>query len=123
MRTGIRLFKEKYAKKLILSGPRPDSLVQTALNAGVPSSRIVHQTTAPEDYLCSKGLVPLSGTAGDAQVIVRLLKEPGMDSIIVVISVYHSARTASAFRQLLKNRPIEMMLQPTQEQFPNLHNW
>ena len=46
-----------------------------------------------------------------------------MDSIIVVISVHHSARTASAFRQLLKNRPIEMMLQPTQEQFPNLHNW
>ncbi len=46
-----------------------------------------------------------------------------MDSIIVVTSDYHSARTASAFRQLLKNKPIVMMVQPTQEQFPDLNSW
>ena len=46
-----------------------------------------------------------------------------MDSIIVVTSDYHSARTASSFRQFLRDRPIEMILQPTQEQFPNLYKW
>ena len=46
-----------------------------------------------------------------------------MDSIIVVTSDYHSARTASAFRQLLKNKPIVMMVQPSQEQVPDLNSW
>ncbi len=123
MRTGIRLFKEGFAEKMILSGPWPRSLVRTALKEGVPSSRIVYRKSTPEDYLCPKCSAPISGTAGDAQVIVRLLQESRMDSIIVVTSNYHSARTASAFRQLLKDRPIELILQPTQEQFPNLHNW
>ncbi len=123
MRTGIRLFKEGFAEKMILSGPWPRALVRTALNAGVPSSRIVYRESTPEDYLCPKCSAPISGTAGDARVIVRLLEESGLDSIIVVTSDYHSARTASVFRQLLKDRPIEMILQPTQEQFPDLHNW
>ena len=123
MRTGIRLFKEGFAEKMILSGPWPRALVRTAINAGVPSSQIVYRKSTPEDYLCPKCSAPISGTAGDAQVIVRLLEESGMDSIIVVTSDYHSARTASAFRHLLKDRPIEMILQPTQEQFPDLHNW
>ncbi len=123
MRTGIRLLKEGFAEKLILSGPWPDSLVQEALNAGVPAYRIVHRKSTPEDYLCSKCSASISGTDGDAQVIVRLMEESGMDSIIVVTSDYHSARTASAFRQVLGDRPIEMILQPTQERFPDLDNW
>ncbi len=123
MRTGIWLFKEGFAQRMILSGPWPHSLVQAALDAGVPSSRIVYRKTAPEDYLCPKCSVPVSGTAGDVRVIVRLLEESGMDSIIVVTSDYHSARTASAFRQLLRDRPIEVILQPTQVQSPDLRDW
>ena len=123
MRTGIRLFKSGFAEKMVLSGPWPHSLVRTALNAGVPSSRIVYRKSTPKDYLCPKCSVPISGTAGDAQVIVRMLQESGMDSIIVVTSDYHSARTASAFRQLLEDGAIELTLQPTQEQFPNLQGW
>jgi len=123
MRTGIRLFKEGFAERLILSGSWPDSLVQTALNAGVLASRIVYQKSTPKDYLCSKCSAPISGTDGDAQVIVRLMEESGMASIIVVTSDYHSARTASAFRQVLRGTPIELMLQPTKEQFPDLQYW
>ena len=46
-----------------------------------------------------------------------------MASIIVVTSDYHSARTASAFRQVLRGTPIELVLQPTKEQFPDLQYW
>ena len=108
---------------MVLSGPWPRVLVRAALDAGVPSSQIIQRKATPQDYLCPHCSRPISGTAGDAQVIVRLLREKEMRSLIVVTSDYHSARTAAAFRQLLEDQSIDVILHPTQEAFPRLSNW
>ena len=65
----------------------------------------------------------LNSTAGEEQVNMKLLKNIGARSFILVTSDYHSARARYIYAPLAEKNGMKMYVYPSQDSDVNLEGW
>jgi uncharacterized SAM-binding protein YcdF (DUF218 family) len=103
LREGLRLWREEWAPRLILSGAAREGPVSNAaamrrlaLVEGVPASAILLDEQSPDTY-------------GNAVHTRRLMESHGLRSAILVTSPYHLQRAAVTFKGVYKDSGIRLI--------------
>ncbi len=87
---GVRLYKEGYAPKIILSGDWHHYLEQRAISLGVPSSDLLDDENA-------------TTTFGNAYYSAEIMRTNGFKSAIIVTSAYHTRRSSIIFEHFFQD--------------------
>ena len=114
---GVKLFRKRYAKKMVMSGgPIAWRLTyavwmrKQALWEGVPLQAI---------FLENKS----ESTLDNALFTLPILKENKCQSIILVTSPAHSRRAAYIFRRIYRKDGIKVISWPVEKSIFNPHDW
>jgi uncharacterized SAM-binding protein YcdF (DUF218 family) len=114
---GVGLFKQGYAKQLLMSGgplawrlTYADWMKKQALAAGVPGSAILTQGKS-------------RSTIEDAKYSLPIVKANNFRSIILVTSPYHTRRAAAVFKKIYGPQGIKVMVYPVPHSDFNPHDW
>ncbi|MEW6046058.1 MAG: YdcF family protein [Bacillota bacterium] len=107
---GIQLYKEGFAKTLVVTGGRliapdrteADYLAEVARRAGVPASAIIKEPRP-------------NSTWQDAVFTAEIARAQGWQRVIVVTSDWHSRRAAMTFRRVYGPAGIEVLSAPSTE--------
>ncbi len=118
---GIKLFKEKYAKKIIFTGEKLD----------VPSLEEVHWAQLAKKEAMLKGIeekdiivvLESHSTYDDALLIEKIVKKYGFKSLIIVTEPYHIKRAFFVFKKRFKKSAINLMFYPVQDSWFSANNW
>ena len=120
MESGINLYKEGYGKYLVFwGGPIywKISLAELALRqiaeGGVPLEKVIWSEEKLDEF----------STRGEAKVNLRLLKENGIHSFILVTSPYHTARAAAVYDKLINGTDMKMYVYPSIDTAVKLNEW
>ena len=120
MESGINLFKEGYGKYILFwGGPIywKISFAELALRqlaeGGVPLEKTVWSEEKLDEF----------STRGEAIVNLRLMKENGIRSFILVTSPYHTARAASVYEKMINGREMKMYVYPSIDTAVKLDEW
>ena len=120
MESGIKLYKEGYGKKLIFwGGPvywkisLAEMVLRQISEAGVPLENVIWSEEELDEF----------STRGEAKVNLRLLKENGVRSFILVTSPYHTARAASVYEKLIGTTDMKMYVYPSIDSAVKLNGW
>jgi len=104
---GVKLYQESYADKLLLSG-RQSGMEEQALSLGVPEGAILLEDQA-------------TTTFENGKYSLKIVKEQGYKSAIVVTSPFHTRRSSIIFAQLFKG--IDLTICPVPYDPTMIHNW
>ena len=99
---GAKLYLAGYANKLLLSGHQ-SGLKEQALAAGVPENDIIVEYRSLTTFQNGK-------------YSLKIVKEQGFKSVIVVTSPYHTRRSGIIFRQLFKGIDVTICSVPYDQQ-------
>ncbi|MFQ5431271.1 MAG: YdcF family protein [Nitrospinota bacterium] len=120
MESGINLYKKGYGKYLVFwGGPIywKISLAELALRqiteGGVPLEKVIFSEEKLDEF----------STRGEANVNMRLLRENGIRSFILVTSPYHTARAASVYEKLINGTDMKMYIYPSIDTAVTLNEW
>jgi uncharacterized SAM-binding protein YcdF (DUF218 family) len=119
MQAGISLLKKQMGKYIIFNGGKTywkinhSELVLRQLSAaGISSEKAVWS----DDQNAQS-------TREEAVVNIRLLKEKGAKSFILITSDYHTARSARVYEKLIHHQGLEMVVYPVQDPTVKLNGW
>ena len=114
---GIRLYKEGFAKHLLMSGGSlawkltcAQWMKRQAVESGVPAAVILLQDRS-------------RSTIEDAKFSLPIIKNYGFKSVILVTSPTHSRRAAKVFRRVFPREGIKVIIYPAQKSEFNPHLW
>jgi len=114
---GIRLYKEGFAKHLLMSGGSlawkltcAQWMKRQAVESGVPAAVILLQDRS-------------RSTIEDAKFSLPIIKNYGFKSVILVTSPTHSRRAAKVFRRVFPREGIKVIIYPAQKSEFNPHRW
>jgi uncharacterized SAM-binding protein YcdF (DUF218 family) len=103
LREGLRLWRERWAPRLILSGAaregpvsNAEAMRRLAMAEGVPASAMLLDEQSPDTY-------------GNAVHTRRLMEAHGLRSAILVTSPYHLQRAAVTFQGVYKGSGIRLI--------------
>ena len=106
---GVKLYKQGYAKRILMSGgPLYRELTyaglmkRQSLESGVPEKAVLLQAKS-------------RSTLEDAQFSLPIVKAGGYKSIILVTSPTHTRRAARVFRRIYSKEGIKVMVQPVEK--------
>ena len=102
---GAELFKLGYADKVLLSG---HAMIGPALSSGIPLSAILMEDQSQTTF-------------ENGKYSLKIVKEQGYKSAIVVTSPYHTRRSSIIFAQLFKG--IDLTICPVPYDPTMTHNW
>jgi uncharacterized SAM-binding protein YcdF (DUF218 family) len=121
MKEALRLYDEKYARKIILTetGLKVEGFSQlhsfdmriVLLSNGVPSGNILITERK------------VSSTRDEAQAVKNLMNNQQMTSAIIVTDPYHTRRAFSIFQEEFKGSGIRILIQPTLNSWYNSRTW
>ncbi len=114
---GVKLYKEGYARRLLMSGGTlawnlsyAEWMKKQALAAGVPASAILLQDRS-------------KSTIDDAKFSLPIVESNHFRTVIVVTSPYHTRRAAAVFKKLYGRRGIRVIVRPAETSDFNPHDW
>lgn len=100
---GVKLYQDKWAPLLIMSGAARDegtsnavAMKKMALSAGVPDKQVVVEEEA-------------TNTFENALKVKHIIQEQKITKMILVTSPYHQRRASQVFHLALKGLPIEII--------------
>jgi uncharacterized SAM-binding protein YcdF (DUF218 family) len=113
----VDLFKQGYAKRLLMSGgplawhlTNAEWMKRQALAAGIPSPAILTQDRS-------------LSTLEDAQFSLPIVRENNYRSVILVTSPYHTRRAAAVFKKIFERQGIKVMVYPAPHSDFDPHDW
>ncbi len=118
---GIKLFKEKYAKKIIFTGEKLD----------VPFLEEVHWAQLAKKEAVLNGIeekdiiivLESHSTYDDALLIKKIVKKYEFKSLIIVTEPYHIKRAFFVFKKRFKKSAVNLMFYPVQDSWFSANNW
>jgi len=120
MESGINLYKEGYGKYLVFWGgpiywkiPLAELALRQIEEGGVPLEKVIWSEEKLEEF----------STRGEANVNLRLLKNSGIRSFILVTSPYHTERAASVYDKLINGTDMKMYVYPSIDTAVRLNEW
>jgi len=114
--TGVALYKEGWAEKLIFSGaaregtPNAWAMRRQALEMGVPEERILVEPKARDTF-------------ENALFVAEIIKEKEIGKIILVTSPYHQRRAFLNFARELGPRGVKILNYPTKDSAWHWDSW
>ena len=117
---GIMLFKKGYGKKIVFWG---GPVYWKVTNAELFMRQLKESGIGPGSVVCSEERLPEVSTYGEALVNIRLLKDIGAKSFIVVTSDYHTARANAVYGPLAVKNRMRMYVWPAKDSTVNLNEW
>ncbi len=120
LNAGISLFKRGYGKNIVFwGGPAYEKVT----NAELFLKQMKESGVGPEIAVWSEEKLLQNGTAGEAQVNMKLLQNKGARSFILVTSNYHSARARYVYAPLAEKKGMKMYVYPSQDSAVKLEGW
>ncbi len=117
---GISLFKRGYGKNIVFwGGPAYEKVTYAELFL----KQMKESGIGPEIAVWSEEKLLQNGTAGEAQVNMKLLKNKGARSFILVTSNYHSARARYVYAPLAEKNGMKMYVYPSRDSAVKLEGW
>ncbi len=118
---GIKLFKQKYAKKIIFTGEKLD----------VPSLGEVHWAQLAKKEAMLNGIeekdiiieLQSHSTYDDALLIKETVERYGFKALIIISEPYHMKRAFFVFKKRFKKNAITLMFYPVQDSWFSADNW
>jgi uncharacterized SAM-binding protein YcdF (DUF218 family) len=114
---GVALYKQGYAKNLLMSGGSlawnltyADWMKKQAVASGVPASAVLLQGRS-------------RSTIEDAQFSLPIVRENNFKTVIVVTSPYHTRRSAAVFKKIYGPQGIKVLIYPVQQSNFEPHDW
>jgi uncharacterized SAM-binding protein YcdF (DUF218 family) len=114
---GVELYKQGYAKHLLMSGGSltwnltyAGWMKKQAVELGVPGPAVLLQDRS-------------TSTIDDAKFSLPIVKEHGFRSVIVVTSPYHTRRAAAVFKKIFGRQGIKVLIYPVQHSNFEPHDW
>lgn len=118
--TAIDLFKRGYAGKIVFWGgpiywkiPYAELYLRQMKESGIKSELAVWSEESLSEF----------STEGEALVDIRLLREMGAKSFILVTSHYHTARAKTVFAPLANKNGMTMYVYPSEDSTVSIQNW
>lgn len=118
--TAISLFKKGYGKYIVFSG---GSVYWKANYADLYLEQLKASSVGPEFAVYSTEPLPQVSTEGEALVNIRLLKEKGAKSFILVTSDFHTARSRFVYAPLAQKNGMIMYVYPARDSTVKLREW
>jgi uncharacterized SAM-binding protein YcdF (DUF218 family) len=117
LKEGVNLFRQGYAKKLLISGgpvafklTYADWIRKQAIEQGIPASAILTQ---------SRSL----STIDDAELSLPIIKKHQIGSVIMVTSPYHCRRAGAVFKKIYQTQGIKIIVHPAAHSVFNPAGW
>jgi uncharacterized SAM-binding protein YcdF (DUF218 family) len=114
---GIELYKEGWAKHILMSGgtlawnlTSADWMKKQAVESGVPAAAVLTQDRS-------------QSTIDDARFSLPIIKARRFRSVILVTSPYHSRRAAAVFKKLYRPAGISVIVYPVPHSVFDPHDW
>ncbi len=117
----VRLYEEQYMEYIILTEteiPIPEKGAEYStlmryitMQKGVPGNQVLITKQQSES------------TLDEARAVLTLMKQRGMDSLIVVTDPYHTFRTRLIFRQVFKDEGITFAVHPVRDHWYTSSGW
>ncbi|MEM5775245.1 MAG: YdcF family protein [Anaerolineaceae bacterium] len=117
----VLLYEEKYMEYIILTeteipipekGAEYSTLMRyVTMQKGVPGNQVLITKQQSES------------TLDEARSVLALMKQRGLDSLIVVTDPYHTFRTRLIFRQVFANEGIRVMVHPVRDHWYTSSGW
>jgi len=107
---GVKLFKENYSDKIIVTGPRAEMSKKAAIDSGVALKDVI-----PEDKSTT--------TYEDAQFSRDIMLQNNFTSAIVVSSPYHMRRASWLFGRVFKNDNVTLLYSPVDNSWFKIEKW
>ncbi len=120
MMTAIELYKKGFGKKIIFWGGQ---LYWKFTYAGMFLKQLDESGVPREDILYSDEKLTEISSKGEAKVNIRLLKEAGYKSFILVTSPYHTARAGRVYDSLIADSEIKMYVHPSKNSRVQIKGW
>lgn len=117
---GISLFKKGYGKKIVFWG---GPIYWKVTIAELFLRQLKENGIGPKSAVWSEERLLQYSTAGEEQVNMKLLKNIGARSFILVTSDYHSARARYIYAPLAEKNGMKMYVYPSQDSDVNLEGW
>ncbi|MCK4532735.1 YdcF family protein [bacterium] len=118
---GIKLFKKKYAKKIIFTGEKLE----------VPSLEEVHWAQLSKKEAMLNGIeerdiiivLDSLSTYDDALLVKKVVKKYEFKSLIIVTDPYHVKRAFFVFKKRFKKSTVTLMFYPVQDSWFSANDW
>ncbi len=117
---GIGLLKKGYGKYIVFWG---GPVYWKVTFAELYLRQLKEAGVGPDRAVWSEEKLSEFSTRGEALVNMRLLREKGANSFILVTSDYHSARAGRVYREMAKKYGMTMYVHPVADPDVKLHDW
>ncbi len=116
----IDLFKKGYGKEIVFWG---GPIYWKITIAELYLRQLKENGVEPEHAVWSAEKLSQVSTDGEAQVNIKLLKNKGARSFILVTSHYHTARARHVYERLARDNGMTMYVYPAQDSNVRLQGW
>jgi uncharacterized SAM-binding protein YcdF (DUF218 family) len=117
VKEGVSLFKQGYAKHLLMSGgplawrlTSAQLMKKQAMESGIPEKAIILEDRS-------------RSTREDAEFCLPIVQKHKFGSVIVVTSSYHTRRSAGVFKKIYSPAGIKVMVYPARKSEFNPDRW